>query len=151
MKIEVMTKAHIPSIAEIEKAAFGTENAEKTLLKELDNKISSYFAATENGETVGYIGIWNVCGEADIINIAVKDEYKRKGIGTFLMNYLFDFSRKNDIYALNLEVRESNTPARAFYGKCGFYECGERKNYYDGKETAVLMRCDIQKTKERAQ
>ena len=148
MKIEFMTKEHIPYIAEIEKEAFGEENAEKTLEKELENKISFYLAAKEDETVLGYIGIWNICGEGDIINIAVKGNYRKMGVGTFLMDSAIEYCKKNKITALNLEVRESNSPARAFYKKCGFKEVGERKKYYDGKETAVLMRLDIEKTED---
>lgn len=149
MKIEIMTKEHISAIAEIEKEAFGAENAEKTLEKELENKISTYLAATDGNEVMGYIGIWNLCGEGDIINIAVKKDLRRKGAGTFLMDAAIGFCRENGISALNLEVRESNASARAFYKKCGFKEVGERKRYYEGKETAVLMRLDTEKTEDK--
>ena len=148
MKIEIMTKEHIPCVSEIEKEEFGAENAKKTLEKELENKISGYFVAKEDDLVLGYIGIWNLCGEGDIINIAVKKDFRRKGVGTFLMDAAVRYCLKNEICALNLEVRESNSPARAFYKKLGFEEFGERKRYYEGKETAVLMRLDIEKTED---
>ena len=45
-----------------------------------------------------------------------------------------------------LEVRKSNTPARALYAALGFVECGTRKNYYESpREDAVLCRCDAAK------
>ena len=148
MKIEMMTREHILAVAEIEKEAFGAENAQKTLEKELENKISAYFVLKKDNEIIGYIGIWNLCGEGDIINIAVKKGFRRKGAGGALMDYSIKYCRENDISALNLEVRESNFSAREFYKKHGFKEVGERKRYYDGKETAVLMRLDIEKTED---
>lgn len=148
MKIEIMKTEHIPLVAEIEKMAFGAENAEKTLLKELENKISTYLVAEEEDDIIGYIGIWNLCGEGDIINIAVKENFRRNGVASALMDKVIDFCAENEICALNLEVRESNLGARAFYKKCGFIEVGMRKRYYEGKETAVLMRLDI-KTEEK--
>lgn len=148
MKIEIMTKAHIPFVSEMEKEVFGAGNAEKTLEKELENKISVYLVAKEDDLVIGYIGIWNLCGEGDIINIAVKDAFRRRGVGTFLMNEAVKYCLENEICVLNLEVRESNIPARTFYKKFGFREFGERKRYYEGKETAVLMRLDIEKTED---
>ena len=141
--IKRMTGEHINELALIEKQIFGIQNAEKTLSKELENKISAYFIAEESGKISGYAGIWNICGEGDIINIAVLPEYRRSGIASRLLETLFEFCRENDISALNLEVRESNTPARSLYKKHGFAEVGERKRYYDGTETAVLMRKDF--------
>ena len=148
MIIEIMEDKHIPLVAQIENEAFGVENAEKTLEKELENKISVYLVAKEDDLIVGYIGIWNICGEGDIINIAVKEDFRRKGAGSFLMQNAIKYCKENDITALNLEVRESNAPARAFYKKCDFLEVGERKRYYEGKETAVLMRLEIEKTED---
>lgn len=143
MKIEIMNIEHIPFVAEIEKEAFGEENAINTLMRELDNKISVYYVATEDGEIKGYIGIWNICGEADIINIAVKKENRKSGTGTLLIEEMKKYCRENKVSVLNLEVRESNHIARAFYEKCGFKKVGERKRYYDGKETAILMSYDV--------
>ena len=139
MIIEKMRKEHIGAIAEIEKCEFGLGCAEKTLLKELENKIATYFVATENNEVLGYIGIWNICGEGEVINTAVLKNKRRLGIGTRLLNEAFSFCRENGIKTLHLEVRKSNTPAISLYEKLGFIKDGERKNYYDGIESAILM------------
>jgi len=45
------------------------------------------------------------------------------------------------VRAAFLEVRESNTAARALYGSRGFREIGRRKNYYRRPvEDALVMR-----------
>jgi len=38
-----------------------------------------------------------------------------------------------------LEVRESNAPARALYGRAGFVSIAVRKKYYGDGEDAVVM------------
>lgn len=134
-----MKKEHIKAIANLEKEEFGLMDAEKTLLKELENKIAAYFVATEDNEILGYIGIWNICSEGEVINTAVNKNKRRLGIATRLLNEVFSFCRENGIKTLHLEVREKNTPAVCLYEKLGFIKDGERKNYYDGKETAILM------------
>lgn len=139
MIIEKMRNEHIGAIAEIEKEEFKLLDAEKTLTKELENKIAAYFVATEDREVLGYIGIWNICGEGEVINTAVKKNKRRMGIGTRLLNEAFSFCRENNIKTLHLEVREKNTPAICLYEKLGFIKDGERKNYYDGIESAILM------------
>ena len=139
MIIEKMKKEHIKAIANLEKEEFGLMDAEKTLLKELENKIAAYFVATEDNEILGYIGIWNICSEGEVINTAVNKNKRRLGIATRLLNEVFSFCRENGIKTLHLEVREKNTPAVCLYEKLGFIKDGERKNYYDGKETAILM------------
>lgn len=139
MIIEKMEMKHIGAIAEIEKCEFGLSCAEKTLLKELENKIAAYFVATEENEVLGYIGIWNICGEGEVINTATRKNKRRMGVATRLLNEAFSFCREKGIKTLHLEVRETNIPAICLYKKLGFIKDGERKNYYDGKETAILM------------
>ena len=49
-------------------------------------------------------------------------------------------AKKLGMAVLYLEVRESNTPARALYKSLGFEENGIRKNFYEHPvEHAVLM------------
>lgn len=147
IKTEEMAEKHIKRLAEIEKQIFGADNAEKTLLKELENKISVYYAAYDDNDesrtAVGYVGIWNICGEVDIINIAVIPECRRQGVAYRLFERVLDYCRENNVTAINLEVRESNTAAQSLYKKLGFLTVGERKRYYDGVETAVLMRKEL--------
>ena len=131
---------HIASVANLEKEEFGLLDAEKTLKKELENKIATYFVATEEKEILGYIGIWNSCGEGEIINTAVQKNRRKQGVATYLLEKAFSFCRENKIKTLHLEVRESNSPAIALYEKLGFIRDGMRKNYYaDNQENAVIM------------
>ncbi len=134
-----MKLRHIDGMVEIEEKCFGSGFAEKTFLKELDNKIAHYIVAETNGTISGYGGIWNICGEADIIDIATHPDFRNRGIAQGIIERLIAFCQENGCTAINLEVRESNLPAQRLYEKNGFSVCGERKKYYDGKETALLM------------
>ena len=53
---------------------------------------------------------------------------------------LEDYSRRNGIIYLSLEVRESNLAARTLYAGCGWVESGMRKGFYSHPtENAVIM------------
>ena len=54
------------------------------------------------------------------------------------MEKLVSEIEKENLSFLTLEVRESNVRARKLYEKFGFKIVGERKNYYDNNETAIL-------------
>lgn len=136
---KIMEKIHIGGMVEIEELCFNSGFAKKTFLRETENKIAHYIVAETDGKISGYGGLWNICGEADIIDIAVHPLFRRQGIAKELLGRLIEFCRKSGCSRVTLEVRESNTAARSLYEKVGFVVCGERKNYYDGKETAVLM------------
>ncbi|MGL5737518.1 MAG: ribosomal protein S18-alanine N-acetyltransferase, partial [Plesiomonas shigelloides] len=65
-----------------------------------------------------------------------------QGFGRALLQALVERLEERGLVTLWLEVRESNTPARALYEAEGFNEVSRRKNYYptaDGREDAVIM------------
>ena len=113
------------------------------LKDELTSEISHFICAKLEDEVVGFAGIKIVLDVADIMNIAVKDDYRRQGIATLLLNTLLNYCKKNDIKTINLEVNEENFSAIALYKKLGFTECGLRKKYYDKKYDAILMKKDV--------
>ena len=134
-----MKKEHIPGLVEVEKQCFDSGYAEKTFLRELENKIAIYIVAIEDNQVLGYMGLWNICGGADIIDVAVHKDFRRKGIGEGLMAEMLKACEKENIFEINLEVRASNLAAQNLYKKMGFSEVGLRKLYYENKEDAILM------------
>ena len=89
---------------------------------------------------VGFAGFWNVVDEAHLISIAVREEYRRRGVGELLLISIIDLVIELDVRLVSLEVRASNTAALSLYGKCGFSKTGLRRGYYsDDKEDAVIM------------
>lgn len=109
-------------------------------LEEVLNKPYNYlFGYFENDKLLGFIHITLSIDEADIVNIAV-DEYERfKGIGTKLINYVI---KRFNLHALNLEVRQSNEAVK-FYLKNGFKILREIPNYYND-ESAYFMKKEIE-------
>ncbi len=89
---------------------------------------------------VGFSGIWLMVDEAHITNIAVRQEYRRKGIGELLLIATVDLAQKLKANGMTLEVRVSNIVAQNLYSKYGFEQAGIRRGYYlDNKEDAIIM------------
>jgi ribosomal-protein-alanine N-acetyltransferase len=89
---------------------------------------------------IGFAGIWLMAGEAHITNIAVRESYRRQGMGELLLMGLIELSLKLDAHLMTLEVRASNTTAQSLYTKYGFRRVGLRRGYYtDNREDGVLM------------
>ncbi len=73
-------------------------------------------------------------GEFEILNLAVEPAARRRGLAVALVQAACRSGR------WFLEVRESNSAARALYAKCGFREAGLRRGYYTGPvENAIVL------------
>lgn len=94
----------------------------------------------ESAPIAGYIVARETAGELHINNVAVKAEYRRRGIGTALLNRVLAEARRRKANAAFLEVRSANHAAQALYEKSGFKAIARRADYYsDPKEDAVVM------------
>ncbi|POA99109.1 ribosomal-protein-alanine N-acetyltransferase [Chromobacterium sinusclupearum] len=94
----------------------------------------------------GFALIMRVLDEAEILNIVVAREHQGQGLGIQLMQAMLQDLRDDCCRRLFLEVRESNAIARKLYQRCGFHQCGLRKNYYPanpGREHAILMEATL--------
>lgn len=140
MTIEKMTADHVPQVAGLEKLCFCDPWSENSVSSELGNPLSLWLVALDGETVAGYVGSQTVCGETDMMNIAVHPDYRRRGIGEKLILSLVEALKEKDSHALTLEVRASNAPARALYEKLGFSQVGLRKNYYrNPKEDACIL------------
>ena len=138
MEIIPMNESHVAAVAALEKANFSEPWSENSVRGELTNKLALWLVAVEDGEVVGYVGSQTVLQEADMMNIAVADTHRRRGIAKMLVEELI---RQLDAYQLTLEVRASNAPAISLYEALGFQQVGLRKNYYrKPKEDALILR-----------
>ena len=87
---------------------------------------------------VGIYVTQTIIDEAQINYFSIKQRFRRKGYGSYLMRYLIKQSEKLRIKKLLLEVSEKNSIAEAFYSKFNFLTVGTRKNYYKDGTNALL-------------
>lgn len=141
MEIVLMQPSHIEQIAELEQCCFTDPWSSRSVASELDNPLALWLVAEDAGKVAGYIGSQSVLGEADMLNLAVAQEYRRRGLGTRLINDLEARLRQQKVSSLTLEVRVSNEAAIALYKKLGFSQVGRRRNYYEKpREDAWILR-----------
>lgn len=140
MVIRKGTKEDIEAIYAIELESFSVPWSLESITKELENEMAYYVVAEEAGQVLGYAGLWDVVGEGQITNIAVRPSGRRKGIGKKLVEGLMAYGKEKGLEVLILEVRESNEAAIRLYSQAGFKDIGKRKNYYTKPtEDAILM------------
>ena len=135
-----MNESHVKQVAELEKICFSDPWSENSVASELNNPLSVWLVAEENGIVCGYAGSQTVLDETDMMNIAVHPDFRRKGIAAALIAELVRLLKERGSRILRLEVRESNAPAISLYETMGFTQLGFRKNYYrNPKENALIL------------
>ena len=136
---------YLPTVLFIEQEAFSPSWMEGSLLSELDNEDACFALAVDENEVLGFCVLHQAADEAEIYQIAVRADRKRRGAGDMLMDAVLDHARKTGAVAVYLEVRKSNDAAIKLYKKHGFKSEGRRKNYYSCPvEDALVMALQFQ-------
>ena len=144
MRIRKLVLEDAPAIAELEKRCFSDPWSEKSIASEVHNPLAYWLVAEDGGEILGYIGSQSVLDAADVMNLAVSPDHRRKGIGEKLIKALTRHLQENGVIALLLEVRVSNAPAISLYEKLGFVQVGRRPRYYTHpREDALILRKEL--------
>ena len=76
---------------------------------------------------------------ANLDLLAVKKLYRRRGVGTQVVQWLEKVARTAGIMSIFVQVRKTNVSAIRFYETIGFQIVEEATGYYQGRETAVIM------------
>ncbi|MCD8028721.1 MAG: ribosomal protein S18-alanine N-acetyltransferase [Erysipelotrichaceae bacterium] len=141
MSLRFMEINDLKRIIELEKQLFIDESwSEKDFLYEMnENDFSFNYVLEENHQIIGYVGLWLLYEQAQIITIGVDKAYQNSGYGSYMMEKMIDLSRYHGCSHMSLEVRVSNIPAIALYKRYGFEIEAIRKNYYRNYEDAYLM------------
>lgn len=138
--IRTMSERDSSAVWELEKKCFSVPWSEESIRAMFSEEGYWNLTARDDGSLVGYIGMKAVLDEADITNVAVDPDRRRQGIGKMLLRGLLAKAGDMGIRRIFLEVRVSNTAARALYEQAGFRTVDVRKNYYEKpKEDAYIM------------
>lgn len=136
-----LMQEHVKQIAQLETQCFSLPWSERSISSEILNPLSYWLVAVDGDVVAGYVGSQSVMGEADMMNIAVLPEYRRKGIAKVLVEKLIYGLQERNVHCLTLEVRASNIAAISLYEQLGFAQIGRRPNYYSApKEDALILR-----------
>ncbi|MCK5129899.1 MAG: ribosomal protein S18-alanine N-acetyltransferase [Clostridiales bacterium] len=139
-----MLPKDIDAVYKIEAYCFASPWSKASFTQELENnQCTRYIVAVKDDKVIGYGGIWLIINEAHITNIAVKENYRKKRIGTMILKSLMQIAWEAlEIKKMTLEVRNGNHIAQQLYRKYGFMTAGIRKKYYEDNEDAVIMWCN---------
>ena len=130
----------LDQVMEIEEDLFSVPWTREGFLTYLLKKDTMFFVVEEKEKILGFCSMMTVLDEGDILNVAVRRDRQKEGIGQFLVDSILRMADLQGISLVHLEVREGNQTARRLYERLGFKEDGLRRNYYeDPVENAVLM------------
>ena len=94
----------------------------------------------EHQRIAGYIVARESAGELHINNVAVRDQYRRRRVGSALLGSIIETAKRLKVQVAFLEVRSGNKAAQELYKRVGFKPIARRTDYYsDPREDAVVM------------
>ncbi len=135
-----MTRDDLDEVIEIEWSAFSSPWTRGMYVRELGKPEGCYLTARTQGGLVGYGGALVILDEAHVMTLAVREDFRRRGVAMRILLQLIEDVRVKGARFLTLEVRKSNQAAIDLYSRLGFQIMGERRNYYvDNLENALIM------------
>lgn len=136
------TAEMLPDILRLEETCFSAPWTRKMMEAELTGNPFAHFLVARNqpGTIVGYHCFWIVFEELRLMNLAVCDSMRRKGIARALVTEALRMGLAQAATRAVLEVRASNQAGRALYQLMGFTTVSTRPQYYSNPvEDAILM------------
>lgn len=145
----------LPRIIEIERLGFPTPWSLRSFERELTLPFSRITLATisqaeaksipayQATAPAGFLCRWLVADECHVLNVAVHPDFRRRGVGSFLMNSAIAEAVAKQASCVTLEVRRANLGARQLYRRLNFEERRLRKHYYGPGEDAIVMELQL--------
>lgn len=141
-EIRPMHELDVPVVVAIERAAYQFPWSDGIFRDCL--RVGYICRLVEVGSDIAGYGIMSIgAGEAHILNVCMRDDYRGRGLARKVLLYLIDCARTAGMYEAFLEVRPSNTAAARLYHSLGFEQVGVRRGYYqatNGREDAAVLR-----------
>lgn len=136
----------LDGVLEVEAESFTNPWTRDMYSWELQNRSLCHIllVRTEACHVAGFCAFWLVFDEIHINNVAMRPDFRERGIGTALLRRVLAEARQLGARRATLEVRASNERARRLYERLGFYVAGVRRNYYTNpvEDALILWRDD---------
>ena len=135
-----LTARDLDAIERIEKRAYPTPWSRSMFAGELSKPSGICVGAFQGHEMLGYLIVARYVDAWHVMNIAVDEPFRGRGIARALLEHLFEHTADDRERGYTLEVRVSNSVAIRLYESLGFVASGMRRGYYtDNREDALIM------------
>ncbi|MCA0376431.1 MAG: ribosomal protein S18-alanine N-acetyltransferase [Gemmatimonadetes bacterium] len=139
--LRAMRPDDVDGVAAIEGEAFSDPWPARAFRDLLRHPSARLRVALEGGTLLGYCVVMRALDEGEVANIATAPTARRRGVAALLLDDAMSALARDGVTSLFLEVRESNTAARALYASRGFRAVGRRRGYYRlPDEDALVLR-----------
>jgi ribosomal-protein-alanine N-acetyltransferase len=142
-----MGASDVDPVLALERTCFSSPWSRNAFLSEMALAHSGCFVAKttgplESGLIIAYVCTQRVLDELSILKIAVKPEWRSRGVGACLLRKSIEAASRKGARKAFLEVRPSNRRAVSFYRRQGFDLIGTRPHYYPetGEDALIMVR-----------
>ena len=104
--------------------------SKKQWANEFRKKDIKVFGLVHANLVIGICVFQKILDEAQINYFVIKQKFRKRGFGSYLMSFLINHCEKLKVNKLFLEVSQNNVEAEKFYDSFDFYTVGIRSNYY---------------------
>lgn len=138
--IRRMEERDLLAVSKLEELCFSENWSFQILEAGIHSPYDVYYVFEQDGVILGYCNLRVLAGEGEVQRIAVHPDSRRLGLGRKMMDAMVEYAICEHVYAISLEVRESNVAARNLYESYGFSGEAVRKAYYHNPtEDAIIM------------
>ena len=147
MQVRLATRADAPHIARMSRdyieTGLGWSWDAARVFHSISDPETVVAVAQQESVAVGFSIMRFKESSAHLDLLAVEPEYRRKGIGRALVQWLEASAKTAGTFQLSLEVRKNNAIALGFYSSLGYESNKVLRGYYGGVESAIRMVKDL--------
>ena len=147
LALRSITVADLDAVMAVEVSAYPFPWSRGNFVDSLATGHPAWLVRGADQAVLGYFVAMRGVAEWHLLTLTVAPAAQRQGHGSFLIKELVRLARADAATQLWLEVRASNSGARALYERRGFAPVGVRKLYYPAafgkREDAVVMSLQI--------
>jgi ribosomal-protein-alanine N-acetyltransferase len=144
MHLRAYRSEDLETLYTIDQACFapGISYPREELRQFISRRGSRTWIAEETGEIAGFlIAEREASSVAHIVTIDVVSGWRRRRVGSLLMDAAEHWAREQKLLLVYLETAENNAAAQAFYGSRGYRKVDRVLNYYsDGTSAWVMLK-----------
>lgn len=139
MRLTEFTEEQVAWLEEIERSCFPDPWDISVIRSEIASPLCDLIVEEADGRIIGFALAKTAADEAELYQLAVLPDYRRRGIARRLLHELYEAVQGRGAAMCFLEVRSGNGGAIALYESEGFERISVRRCYY-GDDDAIIYR-----------